>query len=76
MDKVDTAVEALKVEAKLVLEETVIDLATKINKRILPLAIDVATAKIPGELDDAVAAMAKPLVEATLQELIQSIKIG
>lgn len=74
-EKVDAAVEALKVEAKEVLEEVIKDAATKINTRLLPLAIDVATAKIPGDLDDAVASMAKPLVKDTLQSLVDGIKL-
>lgn len=73
--KVEKALEALKAEGKAVLQETVVELAHKVNSRLLPKAIDVATAKIPGTVDDAFAEMLKPLLEQTLKELIGSIKL-
>lgn len=46
---------------------------TEFNAEVLPLAMDLATAMIPGPVDDAIAAVAKPVIKSTLDELIGHI---
>lgn len=45
----------------------------EVNSEVLPSVIDLATLKIPGTLDDSIAAVAKPIIQQTLDAAIDAI---
>jgi len=45
----------------------------EINEQVFPELIDAATAEIPGQVDDAIAAVAKPIIKQTLDSAIEAI---
>ena len=59
------ATEIAKKHSKAMLKE--------INADVMPLLIDAATSEIPGQVDDTIAAVAKPIIKETLDSAIEAI---
>ena len=65
--------EEAKVKATEIAKKHTKAMLKEINAEVLPLCIDAATAEIPGQVDDAIAAVAKPIVQQTLDAAIEAI---
>lgn len=74
MNDVTTAkLEAAKVKATEISKRHLKAMLKEINAEVLPELIDAATSEIPGQVDDAIAAVAKPIVKETLDTAIEAI---
>ena len=52
------------------------DMLLKYNEMVLPLVLDAVKQAIPGMVDDAVIAVAQPIVQEQLKQLIEGIKVA
>lgn len=65
--------EAAKVKATEIAKKHSKAMLKEINEQVFPELIDAATAEIPGQVDDAIAAVAKPIIKQTLDSAIEAI---
>lgn len=65
--------ESAKVKATEIAKKHVKAMLKEINAEVLPELIDAATAEIPGQIDDAIAAVAKPIIKETLDAAVEGI---
>lgn len=74
----------MKEETKLKLEEAQVKataiakkhakaMLVELNAEVIPALIDAATSEIPGQIDDAIAAVAKPIFKQALDSAIEAI---
>lgn len=59
------AAEIFKKHSKAALKE--------VNEKVIPTLIDAATSEIPGQIDDGIAAVAKPIIKDALDGAIEAI---
>ena len=65
--------EAAKAKASEIAKKHAKAMLKEINAEVLPELIDAATAEIPGQVDDAIATVAKPIIKETLDAAIEAI---
>lgn len=72
-DETQAKLEEAKVKATEIAKKHAKAMLKEINEQVLPLCIDAATLEIPGQVDDAIAAVAKPIIKQTLDSAIEAI---
>ena len=65
--------DAAKIKATEIAKKHLKAMMKEINAEVLPSLIDAATSEIPGQIDDAIAAVAKPVIKDTLDSAIEAI---
>lgn len=45
----------------------------ELNEKVIPTLIDAATSEIPGQIDDGISAVAKPIIKEALDSAIEAI---
>lgn len=72
-DETKAKLEEAKVKAAEIAKKHFKAMSLELNAEVVPALIDAATSEIPGQLDDSIALVAKPIIKDTLDAAIEAI---
>lgn len=72
-DVTKAKLEEAKVKATEIMKKHLKAALKEVNAEVLPTLVDAATSEIPGQIDDAIAAVAKPIFKEALDAAIEAI---